>query len=127
MTAVPHCGTPTLPLISMVACGCARARGQVTSSCIALVSPPRLYTSDVYEITVMKARKRRETDRTNIVLDAALVNRVKRLAKVRTTRDAVHVALDHYVRSRDYSAVLALKGSGGVAEGYDPKAVSPAR
>jgi len=75
----------------------------------------------------MKARKRRETDRTNIVLDAALVNRVKRLAKVRTTRDAVHVALDHYVRSRDYSAVLALKGSGGVAEGYDPKAVSPAR
>lgn len=74
----------------------------------------------------MKA-KRRASDRTNIVLDATLVNRVKRLAKVRTTRDAVHIALDHYVRSRDYSAVLALRGSGGVAAGYDPKAASPSR
>jgi Arc/MetJ family transcription regulator len=71
--------------------------------------------------------KRRTTDRTNIVLDATLVNRVKHLAKVRTTRDAVHIALDHYVRSRDYSAVLALRGSGGVAPGYDPKAASPSR
>lgn len=76
----------------------------------------------------MKSAKRKAaTDRTNIVLDADLVNRVKRLAKVRTTRDAVHIALDHYVRSRDYTAVLALRGSGGVAEGYDPKAASPAR
>lgn len=75
----------------------------------------------------MKNSTRRTLDRTNIVLDTALVNRVKRLAKVRTTRDAVHVALDHYVRSRDFSAVLALCGSGGVADGYDPKAVSPAR
>lgn len=78
------------------------------------------------KIATMKT-KRRTTDRTNIVLDAALVNRVKRLAKVRTTRDAVHIALDHYVRSRDYSAVLALRGSGGVALGYDPKAASPSR
>ncbi len=75
----------------------------------------------------MTASKRRTADRTNIVLDAALVNRVKRLAKVRTTRDAVHIALEHYVRSRDYSALLALRGSGGVAAGYDPKAVSPVR
>ncbi len=86
-----------------------------------------LYTYDVYGIDDMKSPTRRATDRTNIVLDTALVNRVKRLAKVRTTRDAVHVALDHYVRSRDFSAALALHGSGGVAEGYDPKAVSPAR
>lgn len=71
--------------------------------------------------------KRRTADRTNIVLDATLVNRVKRLAKVRTTRDAVHVALDHYVRSRDYSAVLALRASGGVAADYDPKATTPSR
>jgi len=75
----------------------------------------------------MKARKRKVTDRTNIVLDTTLVERVKQLANVRTTRDAVHIALDHYVRSRDYSALLALRGSGGVAEGYDPKAASPAR
>jgi Arc/MetJ family transcription regulator len=66
-------------------------------------------------------------ERTNIVLDAKLVARVKRLAHVKTTREAVHLALEHYIRSRDYSAVLALHGSGGVADGYDPKAVSPAR
>jgi len=47
--------------------------------------------------------------------------------KSQTTRDAVHVALEHYVRSRDYSGVLALRGTGGVLEGYDPKAVSPQR
>jgi len=67
------------------------------------------------------------SDRTNIVLDSKLVARVKRLAGVNTTREAVHAALEHYVRSRDYSAVLALRGSGGVAEGYDPKAATPAR
>ena len=66
-------------------------------------------------------------DRTNIVLDAALVARVKRLAGVKTTREAVHIALEHFVRSRDYSAVLALRGTGGVARGYDPKAASPTR
>jgi len=65
--------------------------------------------------------------RTNIVLDSKLVERVKRLAKVKTTRDAVHIALEHYVRSRDYSGVLALRGTGGVSEGYDPKAARPPR
>ncbi len=65
--------------------------------------------------------------RTNIVLDPRLVARVKRLARVKTSREAVNVALEHYVRSRDYSRVLALRGSGGVAEGYDPKAANPGR
>ena len=75
----------------------------------------------------MKPTRRVDAERTNIVIDAKLVERVKRLAKVKTTRDAVHVALEHYVRSRDYSEVLALRGTGGVAENYDPKAASPAR
>ena len=61
------------------------------------------------------------------MLDAKLLNRVKRLASVKSTREAVHIALEHYVRSRDYSGVLALRGSGGVAKGYDPKAAGPAR
>jgi Arc/MetJ family transcription regulator len=65
--------------------------------------------------------------RTNIVLDARLVARVKRLAGASTTREAVQIALDHYARSRDYSRVLSLHGTGGVAEGYDPKAVCPSR
>ncbi len=75
----------------------------------------------------MKSMRKSSADRTNIVVDSKLVDRVKRLAKVNTTRDAVHVALEHYVRSRDYSRVLALRGTGGVTTGYDPKAVNPAR
>lgn len=69
----------------------------------------------------------KSTARTNIVLDARLVARVKRLAGTKTTREAVQIALDHYARSRDNSRVLSLYGSGGVAKGYDPKAGSPAR
>ena len=75
----------------------------------------------------MKNMRKSSADRTNIVIDSKLVDRVKRLAKVSTTRDAVHVALEHYVRSRDYSSVLALRGTGGVMEGYDPKATNPPR
>ena len=69
----------------------------------------------------MKQMRKQNAARTNI-LDSKLVDLVKRLAKVKTTRDAVHVALEHYVRSRDYSRVLALHGTGGVSEGYDPNA-----
>ena len=65
--------------------------------------------------------------RTNIVLDSGLITRVKRLARAATTRDAVHIALEHYARSRDYSGLLALYGSGGVTKGYDPKSAAPAR
>jgi predicted nucleic acid-binding protein/Arc/MetJ family transcription regulator len=75
----------------------------------------------------MRQARKPSAERTNIVLDSKLVERVKRLANVKTTRDAVHVALEHYVRSRDYSGILALRGTGGVLEGYDPKAVSPPR
>jgi Arc/MetJ family transcription regulator len=75
----------------------------------------------------MKPIRKSAAERTNIVLDSRLVERVKLLAKVKTTRDAVHAALEHYVRSRDYSGILALRGTGGVAEGYDPKAARPPR
>jgi Arc/MetJ family transcription regulator len=75
----------------------------------------------------MKPIRRASAERTNIVLDSKLVERVKRLANVSTTRAAVHIALEHYVRSRDYSAVLSLRGTGGVADDYDPKASSPVR
>jgi Arc/MetJ family transcription regulator len=77
-------------------------------------------------MTVARSRNS-AAERTNIVLDSKLVERVKRLAKVKTTRDAVHAALEHYVRSRDYSGVIALRGTGGVSDGYDPKAASPPR
>lgn len=71
----------------------------------------------------MPAASPRRENRTNIVLDTRLLARVKRLSKAKTTREAVHTALEHYARSRDYSGILALYGTGGVAEGYDPKAL----
>jgi len=63
--------------------------------------------------------------RTNIVLNERLVAQVKHLSGAKTTREAVQLALEHFVRSRDYSGVLALYGTGGVSEGYDPKSASP--
>ncbi len=75
----------------------------------------------------MTQTRKSNAERTNIVLDSKLVERDKQLANVKTTRDAVHAALEHYVRSRDYSGILALRGTGGVAKGYDPKAASPPR
>ena len=69
----------------------------------------------------MPTSARSRESRTNIVLDTRLLARVKRLSKAKTTREAVHTALEHYARSRDYSGILALRGTGGVAEGYDPK------
>ena len=48
-----------------------------------------------------------------------------RLAGVKTKREAVEVALRHYVQSRDYDAILALYGTGGFLPGYDPKACEP--
>lgn len=63
--------------------------------------------------------------RTNVVLDQRLVAKVKRLSRAKTTREAVQVALEHYARSRDYSKVLSLYGSGGVSRGYDPKTTNP--
>lgn len=67
----------------------------------------------------------RSGTRTNIVLDERLVAKVKRLSRTKTTREAVQIALEHYARSRDYSKVLALYGTGGVAKDYDPKATNP--
>ena len=64
--------------------------------------------------------------RTNIDIDDKLLAKAMKLARAKTKREAVHLALEHYVKSRDYSRILELAGQGGVAEGYDPKAASPA-
>jgi Arc/MetJ family transcription regulator len=64
--------------------------------------------------------------RTNIDIDDKLLTKAMKLARAKTKREAVHLALEHYVKSRAYSRILELAGQGGVAEGYDPKAASPA-
>lgn len=59
--------------------------------------------------------------RTNIVLDRALIDKAKAKANVSTAREAVQVALQSFVASHDYSAVLDLIGSGAIDDDYDPK------
>lgn len=65
--------------------------------------------------------------RTNIVLNDRLVRRAMKKAGVRTKREAVEAALEAFVREPDYAAVFALRGSGGVADDYDPKAQAPSK
>ena len=58
--------------------------------------------------------------RTNIVLDDELVAKAMVRAGVKTKKAAVEAALRAYVRKPDYSGLLALAGSGVLAEDYDP-------
>lgn len=62
--------------------------------------------------------------RTNIVLDDKLIGKAMRKAGVKTKREAVEAALRAFVSEPDYAGMLALYGTGGVAEGYDPKAAT---
>jgi Arc/MetJ family transcription regulator len=65
--------------------------------------------------------------RTNVVIDDKLINKAMLRAGVKTKRAAIEAALRAFVREPDYAGMLALYGTGGVAEGYDPKASSPPR
>ncbi len=59
--------------------------------------------------------------RTNIVLDDKLVREVMKLARVRTMREAVDVALRRFVQSGRQKKLLDLHGTGGVRKDYDYK------
>ena len=59
--------------------------------------------------------------RTNIVLDEKLVREAMRLARVKTIREAVDVALRRFVQSGRQKKLLELYGSGGVRKDYDHK------
>lgn len=61
--------------------------------------------------------------RTNIVLDDELVAQAMARAGVKTKKAAVEAALRAFVRKPDYSGLLALVGTGAIADGYDPKAL----
>ncbi|HMN80275.1 MAG TPA: type II toxin-antitoxin system VapB family antitoxin [Burkholderiaceae bacterium] len=65
--------------------------------------------------------------RTNIVLDDKLVRKAMKRAGVKTKREAVHKALEAFVQEPDFEGLLALRGSGGVLESYDPKATAPSK
>ena len=59
--------------------------------------------------------------RTNIVLDDRLVKEVMKLAKARTMREAVDIALRCFVQSKKQKRLLDLYGAGGVRKDYDYK------
>lgn len=59
--------------------------------------------------------------RTNIVLDGKLVKQAMKLAKVRTIREAVDLALRRFVQSGKQRKVLELFATGGVRKDYDYK------
>ena len=59
--------------------------------------------------------------RTNIVLDEKLVREAMRLARVKTMREAVNIALQRFVQSGKQKKLLDLYGSGGVRKDYDYK------
>ena len=59
--------------------------------------------------------------RTNIVLDEKLVREAMKLARVKTMREAVNVALQRFVQSGRQKKLLELYGSGGVRKDYDYK------
>lgn len=61
--------------------------------------------------------------RTNIVLDDELVAQAMERAGVKTKKAAVEAALKAFVRKPDYSGLLALVGTGVIADDYDPKAL----
>jgi hypothetical protein len=61
--------------------------------------------------------------RTNIVLDDELVAKAMARAGVKTKKAAVEAALRAFVRKPDYSGLLALVGTGVIADDYDPKAL----
>jgi Arc/MetJ family transcription regulator len=50
--------------------------------------------------------------RTNVVVDEELVERVKRIFRVRTTREAIDLALRRLVGDRDPGRFLELEGIG---------------
>jgi len=50
--------------------------------------------------------------RTNVVLDEDLVDRVKRIYRVRTTREAIDLALRRLVGDREPRRILELEGIG---------------
>ena len=61
--------------------------------------------------------------RTNIVLDDELVAKAMAKAGVTTKKAAIDTALRAYVREPDWQGLLALAGSGVLADDYDPSAL----
>jgi Arc/MetJ family transcription regulator len=61
--------------------------------------------------------------RTNIELDDELVRTAFRYAPVKTKKDLIALALREFVENRRRKDLRELKGRGGIAPGYDHRAL----
>lgn len=61
--------------------------------------------------------------RTSIVLDDALLTEAMRLARTRTKRDTVQLALSEFVARHRQREILKLVGEGLIAPDYDVRVV----
>lgn len=61
--------------------------------------------------------------RTNIVLNASLVEEALRLSQLKTKRELIDAALKEFVAHRKRLNLRDLKGTGGLRSGYDYKSL----
>ena len=61
--------------------------------------------------------------RTNIVLNASLVEEALRLSQLKTKRELIDAALKEFVAHRKRLNLRDLKGTGGLRKGYDYKSL----
>lgn len=65
--------------------------------------------------------------RTNIELDETLLRDAFRYAPVKTKKDLVHLALREFVENHRRKDLRDLRGTGGIAPGYDHRAARQGR
>jgi Arc/MetJ family transcription regulator len=65
--------------------------------------------------------------RTNIEIDDALIGEVMRVANVKTKKEAVHLALEEFLKVKKKKNLFDLTGKIAFEEGYDHKALRHTR
>ena len=65
--------------------------------------------------------------RTNIDIDDSLIGEVMRVANVKTKKEAVHLALEEFLRAKKKKNLFDLAGKIAFEEGYDHKTLRRTR
>jgi Arc/MetJ family transcription regulator len=65
--------------------------------------------------------------RTNIEIDDALIGEVMRVANVKTKKEAIHLALEEFLKVKKKKNLFDLAGKIAFEEGYDHKALRRTR
>jgi len=65
--------------------------------------------------------------RTNIDIDDALIDEVMRVANVKTKKEAVHLALQEFLKAKKKKNLFELAGKIEFEENYDYKALRQTR